>query len=347
MTFKKKINTVRRFLMKQMTSNVGISSAGGSSLLKRDRDIKVLIIRPNHRLGNLLLITPLLEEIATIFPDAKIDLFVKGNLGKEVFKNFANVNQVIQLPKKPFSDLWGYIKGWLAIRSGNYTLVINVINSSSSGRLSARFSDAQLKYYGEEDDNADNHMAKYPVYGARKFLKEAGVPVSYKAEVPNLDIKLGTQELAKGKELLQQLVKNARKTIGLFTYATGDKIYSKEWWGDFYNRLKLAFPDYNIVEVLPVENCSQIEFKAPTFSDGSVRVVGSFIANLDLFIAADSGMMHLGGAAQATTIGLFKVTNMTSYEPYNGMSVAIDTTTTNLEECIEIVRSRLAVQVAT
>lgn len=345
MTVKKRINSVRRAIMQQMTRNVGMSSIGGSLLLKGGSDIKVLIIRPNHRLGNLLLITPLLEEIGTIIPNAKIDLFVKGTLGQEVFENFPNVDRIIQLPKKPFSDLWGYIKGWLAIRSGNYTLVINVINSSSSGRLSARFSDARLKYYGEEDDNADNHMAKYPVYGVRKFLRGAGVPVSYRQEVPNLDIKLSAQELAEGKELLRQLVKNHRKTIGVFTYATGDKIYSKEWWEDFYNRLKVAFPDHNIIEVLPVENCSQIAFKAPTFSDRSVRVVGSFIANLDLFIAADSGMMHLGGAAQATTVGLFKVTNAKSYEPYNGLSVAIDTTTTTIEECVEIVRSRLPIQV--
>lgn len=329
--------------MQAMTRNVGTSSAGGSLLLKGGSDIKVLVIRPNHRLGNLLLITPLLEEITRIIPEAKIDLFVKGNLGEEVFANFDKVNRLIQLPKKPFSNLWGYIKGWWAIRYGNYTVVINVINSSSSGRLSARFSNALLKYYGEEDGDVNNHMAKYPVYGIRKFLREAGVPLVYKEEVPNLDIKLSAEELANGNELLQQLVQNEKKTIGLFTYATGGKIYSKEWWGDFYGQLMVAFPDYNIIEVLPVENCSQISFRAPTFSDRSVRIVGSFIANLDLFIAADSGMMHLGGAVQATTIGLFKVTNTKSYEPYNGLSLAIDTNTTNTKECIEIVRSRLAV----
>jgi len=35
----------------------------------------VLICRPNHRLGNQLLITPIVQEVIDVFPEAKIDLF--------------------------------------------------------------------------------------------------------------------------------------------------------------------------------------------------------------------------------------------------------------------------------
>ena len=38
---------------------------------------KILISRPNHRLGNQLLITPLIQEIKHQFPDAKIYLFTR------------------------------------------------------------------------------------------------------------------------------------------------------------------------------------------------------------------------------------------------------------------------------
>jgi heptosyltransferase-3 len=327
--------------MQWLTRHVGMSTTGRSLLFAKDYEIKVLVVRPNHRLGNLLLITPLLQEIETILPNSKIDLFVKGNLGQDVFANFDKVNRLIQLPKKPFGDLLGYIKSWLSIRSCNYTLVINVINSSSSGRLSTRFSKGRLKYYGDENVEEEAHMAKYPVYGLRRFLSESGIPVADHDDVPNLDIKLSVEEVVHGKKLLDELVRNENKTIGLFTYATGDKIYPKEWWEELYSRLLEDFHDYNIIEVLPVENCSQIEFKAPTFFNEKVRIVGSLVANLDLFIAADSGMMHLGGAVQATTIGLFKVTNPKSYEPYSGRSLAIDTGNTSIDECLEIIKGRL------
>ena len=50
----------------------------------RNKIKRILICRPNHRLGNLLLITPLIQEISETFPDCKIDLFVKGGIAPTV-----------------------------------------------------------------------------------------------------------------------------------------------------------------------------------------------------------------------------------------------------------------------
>lgn len=65
-----------------------------------NKAIKILIVRPNHRLGNLLLITPLIKEIENTFSNPSIDLFVKGNLTEIIFKNYNAVNKHIKLPKK-------------------------------------------------------------------------------------------------------------------------------------------------------------------------------------------------------------------------------------------------------
>jgi ADP-heptose:LPS heptosyltransferase len=61
---------------------------------------KILICRPNPRLENQLLITPLLQEVITTFPECEIDLFVNG-LSPIIFKNYTNVNRIIQLPRSP------------------------------------------------------------------------------------------------------------------------------------------------------------------------------------------------------------------------------------------------------
>ena len=115
---------------------------------------RILICRPNHRLGNMLLITPLVQEVIEYFPNCKIDLFVKGFLGPIVFKNYANVNNFIQLPKKPHKELIKYLKGWLRIKKESYDLVVNVISTSSSGRLSAQLSNGKYKFFGDENLNA-------------------------------------------------------------------------------------------------------------------------------------------------------------------------------------------------
>ena len=49
---------------------------------------KILISRPNHRLGNNLQLTPLIREVIEVFPNAEIHLFLMGNIGDFVFKNF-------------------------------------------------------------------------------------------------------------------------------------------------------------------------------------------------------------------------------------------------------------------
>jgi hypothetical protein len=55
-----------------------------------------------------------------------------------------------------------------------------------------------------------------------------------------------------------------KKTICIFTYATGENVIREEWWEEFYEKIKKS-SKYNIIEVLPVENISQMGFKAPTF----------------------------------------------------------------------------------
>lgn len=330
--------------MRWLTKHVGSSHlAHGTRPMLKVEVNKILIIRPNHRLGNLLLMTPLLQEIKEIFPEAKIDLFIKGDLGTSIFKNYDNIDQIIQLPKKPFNNLPEYLYRWTMIRKNCYDLVINVIKDSSSGRLSTRLANAKYKFFGDLDKSIrlkfrdSTHNAKFPVYGLRNFLSLLD-HFSDERQVPYLNLKLSTSEINEGKKILRDLVKNEKKTICLFTNATGAKLYSSRWWEEFYSGIITEFPDYNIIEVLPVENTSQINFKALTYSNKDIRLIGSFIANAAIFVAADSGMMHLGSAVQTSTVGLFKVTNLESYQPYGNKSVAIDTNTNEIDSCIKTLK---------
>lgn len=340
---KKKINAVRRSVMKSLTKNIGKSHAEG----KLDKDFvvrRVLISRPNHRLGNLLLLTPLVQEIENTFPDAKIDLFVKGGVSPIIYKNYKNVDKIFQLPKKPFSSLFQYIKGWFSLRLKKYDLVINATQGSSSGRLSILFAKSRYKFFGEDvenlsSQNADyNHIAKNTIYNLRHYLTQIGFQEN-NSEIPFLNLKLDEKELEDGKKKLYDIVKNDNKTICLFTNATGAKIYSEDWWQTFYAKLKAVFPDYNIIELLPVENISKLDFKIPNFYSKDVREMGGFLANTDVFIAADNGVMHLASASGVPTIGLFQVTDETVYKPYNEKSFAINTNNIDLDKVIDIIKT--------
>jgi heptosyltransferase-3 len=342
-----KINEFRRILTAAVFGNIGKNNIGPTNGKMDPNQIKkVLISRPNHRLGNLLLITPLVQEVSQTFPNCTIDIFVKGNVAPIVFENYTNISQIIRLPKKHFDEFFAYLRGWNALRKQNYDLAINVEQNSSSGRLSIKLAHSKYKFFGgmnEEDQSKyDNygHIAKQPVYNLRNYLAQFGIQNNNKT-VPSLLIKLSDVEIKAAKEVLDELVPATKKTISIFTFATGAKCYSVEWWAVFYERLLKEFSEYNILEVLPVENVSQIGFKAPSFYSKDIREITAFFSNTAVFIGADSGMMHLASAAQIPTVGLFSVTNVDKYKPYNENSVAIQTDLTQVNDWIETIHKVL------
>ena len=334
--------------MRSFTRNIGkVKSYDNLAPLGSTTVKRILVVRPNNRLGNLLLITPLLQEIEATFPGCKTDVFVRGFLAPILFENYSSVDGIIQLPKKPFKDLLKYLAGWAKIKNRKYDIAINVVHSSSSGRLSVQFARATYKFYGDtvsasiNDKENPEHIAKHPVYNFREFVSKLGIKPN-NGPVPLLDLKLTSTELVKGKNTLQELVKNDKKTICIFTFATGAKCHPPEWWEPFYAQLKEQNPDYNIVEVLPAENVSQINFKAPSFYSKDVRQIGAFMANTAIFIGADSGIMHLASAALVPTVGLFNGNNVNIYKPYGNGSIAVNTRETSAESCVDIVKKVLS-----
>ena len=338
-----KINKFRRALMFKLTDNIGKSqNLSHLDLTKKPQIKRVLICRPNHRLGNLLLITPLVQDVVEMFPDCKIDLFIKGNLGPIVFENYTNVDLIIKLPKKPFKHILQYINVWFLVKKHRYDLVINAVPGSSSGRLATKFARSKYKIFGDTNQNSELekpsnlHIAKEPVFAFRNFLELVGYGKITRS-IPVINIKLKPEELKAARQLLEAIVGNDNKTISIFTFATGKKCYSENWWNDFYNSLKKTYPNYNIVEVLPIENVSQIGFKAPTFYSKDVREIAAFIANTEIFIGADSGIMHLASSSLSPTVGLFSVTKEGKYSPYGNGSIALNTNECTTDVCIEAI----------
>jgi ADP-heptose:LPS heptosyltransferase len=346
MIFFKKINVFRRKATKMLTSSIGKNNKKNQLFDSNTKIKRILVSRPNHRLGNQLLVTPLLQELERLFPESKIDLFVKGGVSNEIFKNYSQVDTIISLPKKHFKELFTYLKAWLSLKKKKYDLAINIVKGSSSGRISIKVTNATYKFYGDEFDNISppqddfNHIAKQPVYNLRAEIERLGFKTP-KTEVPSLNLKLNEQEIAKGKKDLEKIYNNNLKTISIFTFATGDKCYSKEWWDVFYKDLKNNLPEVNFIEILPVENVSQLNFSIPSYYSKEIRDIAGVIANTSVFIGADSGMMHLATASGTPTLGLFSITNPITYEPYGKINRGINTNQISNKEIIELVKTIL------
>jgi len=286
---------------------------------------KVLIVRPNHRLGNQLMLSPLIQELEQQFPNVEIDLFVKGGLCYILYAENKSIKNIISLPKKHFNELLKYINSWFKIINQRYDLVINISPSSSSGKLATRLTKANFKIYSipENVSLESKHMALIPVELFRKAMKIWGVPVS-DTPFPNMELRLSEIELQKGKQKLLDFTNQPEKTIAIYTFATGAKCKDHTWWVPFYEKLIKQFPEYTIIEILPVENVSQINFAAPNYYSKDLREIAAATSQVALWIGTDSGMMHVAAATPTTVIGLFSVTDPEIYGPYRKGSLSVN-----------------------
>lgn len=294
---------------------------------------RILVTRPNHRLGNQLLITPLIQFLEDEYPQAKIDLVINGHLAEILFAHYSNINQFYHLPKKPFKNLIEYFKVSLSIISNKYDLGIAGLDDSNSSKIFIKLSRAKHKIFNSGVQNSTTiHVAKEPIFNYCSALNKNIDDINY----PKLKLKLTSEEIKIGHTILSSFFSTNLNTIAVFTNATRNKKISKEWWAELTTKLEEKFTNYNILEILPKENCSQLDFKYTHYLSSDLREIASVIENCFVFIGADSGVTHLATATNTPTFGLFNgATNPKLYGPYGKHKFVVDVRTFSLDDMIK------------
>lgn len=295
---------------------------------------RVLVCRPNHRLGNLLLLTPLLRELQRALPDAEVDMVLAGTDGAKLFRTFRNVGHIYTLSRRMVRHPLQTARIAAQIRHAHYDLVIDPCEGSQSSRLLSAIAhatcvvDARATAAGADRPSAADapampqHMAKQPVYLLRQAVPRHGAADDY----PALDLQLAPDEQRRGQQILDTLTSSSSPSvIGIFADATGAKRYSEAWWLGFIAALRASAPGFTIVEIAPPDGRSRLAARFPGFFSPDIREVAAVISRMACFISADCGVMHLSSASGTPTIGLFSVTDMAKYAPYGNGSCGIDT----------------------
>jgi hypothetical protein len=71
-----------------------------------------------------------------------------------------------------------------------------------------------------------------------------------------------------------------------------------------------------VIEFLADDDQSRLGDVYPTLYLSNPRKLAAVIAQVDCFVSADCGVMHLAVASGAATVGLFSVTDRGTNEPY-------------------------------
>lgn len=325
--FRRKI--LRKLMNRALRSaDAGLAAAGQ---LQASRIHRILVLRPNHRLGNILLLTPLLSELQETFPGAEIDVLAAGDVAQDMLGGFTGVRYIHCLPRYIFRHLIKTSRLIASLRRARYDLAIDPIADSNSNRLllawiKPRNSIGIPAARSTVDAGwagilflAPRHLATLPVFLLRHAL--VNVREVNDADYPRLDIRLSRAERRIGQTILNAILHRRSinphsPIIGIFANATGAKCLDKSWWLKFLSPLIDSHPEYTILEFVPADGTSRLGGNFPTYYSSDPRKLASVISNLTSFISGDCGVMHLACASGVPTIGLFSVTDASMYEPY-------------------------------
>jgi len=311
----------------------GASAAGSPTL--RDASATILICRPNTRLGNTVLMTPLLEAIEAALPLAQVEILTACPAAHEVFREFPSVRRVHQLPFRGVRHPLRHLLTLLRVRGVRYDVLIDPDPRSWTSRFLARRLSARLKLgfsSAHKDrgidvsvpfEGAPAHMGDYPVYLFRRGVLQLDENLA-RAPTPALSIRLTELERSAGGQEIQRLRGPAHSgpVVAVAAHATGAKRFSVGWWRRMIASLGLRLPAVRVIEIRPPSVVAALpELRA--YYSRSVRQVAAVVAAADCFVCADSGLMHLSAATDATTVGLFKVTEPRLYAPRRGASCAL------------------------
>jgi ADP-heptose:LPS heptosyltransferase len=293
---------------------------------------RILLLRPNHRLGNTLLLTPLLSELERRYPGAEIDLVTGCAAADDVFAGFRQVRHIHQLTRRPGHRPVHLLCTLLRLRHNRYDLAIDSTRGSCSGRLLLFLSGARhlLGLPASKRElrdgglawrtalvHAPSHFSLDGVYALRCAL---GLPFKDQYNTwPAMRIHLRAEEQECGRTQLADLLGHEpdgdRQIIALFPNATGNKRLRSEWWLAMVDALQAVHPRLSFIEMLPAHGQSQLQLRFPAFYSSNVRRMAALLSQCNGYISADCGVMHLACAAGVPTLGLFTRDNLMRYRP--------------------------------
>jgi len=311
----------------------GLESADNSLPVRR-----IAVLRPNHRLGNTLLLTPLVRELEARFPDAEIELVASGVAAGAVFRQFTQVTAVHAFPAASYRHPSQVLSLLLTLKRRSFDMAIDPIPQSRSGRFLLGMIRARERVgyrwgvpgrdrmltHAVDPATAPSHCAESPVHLLHAAYFPDAVRDANRAGL-TLDLRLTERERREGERQLTAVLGSSsrhRTRIGIFAHATGEKCYPAAWWRKIvaYFRRQTSV---QLVEFVPIDGRPRLDGEIPALHTCDLRVLGATLAATSIVVIADGGVMHLADAAGARVLGLFKTTEPSRYGPCRSMSQSL------------------------
>jgi ADP-heptose:LPS heptosyltransferase len=287
---------------------------------------RILVVRPDERIGNLILLTPMLDALHRAWPGAIIDLIVGGAMAT-LFAGDPRVGRIHVFDKRRLvRNPLGVVTLAARLRRGRYDLAIDASHShqfSLTSALAARASGApwRLGYLRGPGGRLLNAGLERDLL-ERRYTADLYIDLLrvLAPDVPGgpLHLPITPAEADAARRLLSELgIEPGAVRIGFHPGGRG----AKRWPGERFVELArqtvgpgrriLLFHgpgEEKIVESFPQDLVTVV----PRLD---LRDLAATIARCDAFVSSDTGPMHLAAAVSVPTLALFTQGNSDMFAP--------------------------------
>jgi ADP-heptose:LPS heptosyltransferase len=302
---------------------------------------RVLIIRQNQGLGDLLLATPVLRALKESRPDTELD-FLASDYNEVAVRHNRRLNRVFTWHRKEMRWPWRLAPLLLSLRRRRYDLAILVSSHvpSFTAFLYARLINARLVLAYDTR----------PFYGGALWSRwmahfEAPVPPGHLPEAekfaglvaplglsctPEPEFYIPPEDACLGAAAWAAFPEHPR--VGLFLGGNPgrpDRLWRAENWAALAADLEgRGIP---VVAIVPPGNlqagggaaekgfygqvCGAAGKTLPSFSERDLYRLAAFLRNLSVLVCPDGGLLHVAAAARVRTAGLFFQTPAQRWAP--------------------------------
>jgi heptosyltransferase-3 len=315
---------------------------GGEDPLDPASVRRVVVLRPNHRLGNALMLIPLIHELECRFPDSEIELVTTGPTARAIFAPFEQITAIHTFPARSFRNPLGVLRLLALLKRQTYDLAIDPVPRAKGGRYLLGQVRARRRVgftWGVPRRDAmltdavpmtelPTQFARVPVHLLRSSIGSGkGGRLDTNVVTRTLDLRLTDSEQRDGEHRLANTLGFSqvppRPCLGIFAHATGAKSFPMEWWRNLIAALRSQTSALHIIEFLPLGFRARLGEEVPAVYTPGLRLLGATLAATSLVVSADCGVMHLADAAGARVLGLFKTTEPARYGPSRASSESL------------------------
>ncbi len=290
---------------------------------------RLLVVRQDNRIGNLLFITPFLTLLRKRFPDAVIH-FIGGWHYPDLLKNQLEINKIIcfnqiAFLKKPWKFLWFFSQ----LRKNRYTIAFNMKKEFSfNNSLVCFLSGAELLIGFSYTEIPCFHHINVPDFPKIKYEPErlaslissvASIPHSF----PAMKLIIDEYYLDKTASILRNLFpNNDAPLIVVHPGGRGEKTWGIEKFIKLADILSHKKNIKTIILLGPDERKFQNLFtnseNLRVIIPENVLILAGIIYHAKTVFCNDSGALHIAAALGIPSLSVFRYTPAYRYAPQRG-----------------------------